>query len=234
MSNVLSLKTRQQRRHKRRDADAVPPQVASTLQLEPNDSPSAIGTPSPLGPGGHIREIGPLGAVAETVASNEADPFKLDSAMVTSAVLLDWLGQQPITFHRVFVDITGNVISAIWLTYALSSLTSDVRSAMDDQGLYQFNFSTEGCSSQTGLTALEQKKCILNLQQLGLVIKTSARAQRGQVRISINLQGLANQMLEHSKSLALAMHQQGAFDKQVDVNLLQARSNARAQRRAAL
>ena len=39
---------------------------------------------------------------------------------LAQATLLNWLGQSPITFHRIYVDITGSVVSGLWLSYALN------------------------------------------------------------------------------------------------------------------
>jgi hypothetical protein len=214
-SNVSPLKTRQERRHSR--GLAVPAPAQGSAQVEVDCLPS----------------IGPITVQEPPYKGAESDVGQLNTSDLTKAVLLDWLGQQPIMFHRVFVDITGNVISAIWLTYAVSSLTSDIRNAVDKNGLYQFNFNTSHCTAQTGLTSAEQKKCLLNLQQIGLLTKPSARALRAQVQVGINLQYLADRMLEHSQPLYVAMQQHGAMDEPLDVVHLQARSSARAQRQQA-
>lgn len=42
-----------------------------------------------------------------------------DSEFLKSALFLELIGQEPITINRAFVDLTGNVLSALWLTYAM-------------------------------------------------------------------------------------------------------------------
>lgn len=42
-----------------------------------------------------------------------------DENYLQSAMLLDLVGQAPITINRAFVDLTGNVLAALWLSYAV-------------------------------------------------------------------------------------------------------------------
>ncbi len=37
----------------------------------------------------------------------------VDRALLNQAVMLNWLGQQPVSFHRSYVDVTGSVVAAL-------------------------------------------------------------------------------------------------------------------------
>ena len=79
-------------------------------------------------------------------------------------MLLEILGQAPIVFHRLFVDLTGSVTAALWLSYALAALDSPA--AMADGW---FGKSQDDWRRDTGLTRREQESARRRLRDLGLI-----------------------------------------------------------------
>ena len=83
---------------------------------------------------------------------------------VDPAVLLEILGQAPIVFHRIFVDITGSVTAALWLSYALYAL--EAHPAHHDGW---FSKSQDEWQRDTGLTRREQETARKRLRVLDLL-----------------------------------------------------------------
>lgn len=97
----------------------------------------------------------------------EAERFSAaDSEPLRPEMLLEILGQAPIVFHRIFVDITGSVTAALWLSYALYALDSPAASA---QGW--FGKSQDDWRRDTGLTRREQESARRRLRELGLIVE---------------------------------------------------------------
>ena len=105
------------------------------------------------------------------------------------AVLLDLYGQQPLAFHRVFVDITGSVTSALWLSHAVGLANS--RSG--DEGI--FSQSQDECQHATGLSRREQEGARARLRDIALL---SERRLGRVVEYHLDLRRLAQQLLDHS------------------------------------
>ena len=96
---------------------------------------------------------------------SERRTVRLDAdAGIEPAVLLEILGQAPIVFHRIFVDITGSVTAALWLSYALYAL--EERRAGDDAW---FSKSQDEWQRDTGLTRREQETARKRLRALELL-----------------------------------------------------------------
>ena len=55
----------------------------------------------------------------EAGTRRSSDSCLADAGVVGELVVLEILGQAPIVFHRIFVDIMGSVTAALWLSYAL-------------------------------------------------------------------------------------------------------------------
>ena len=91
--------------------------------------------------------------------------FEADHAeWIEPALLLEILGQAPIVFHRVFVDITGSVTAALWLSYALYALDA---AGVPDGGW--FDKSQHDWQRDTGLTRREQESARRRLRALALI-----------------------------------------------------------------
>ena len=83
---------------------------------------------------------------------------------IDPAVLLEILGQAPIVFHRIFVDITGSVTAALWLSYALYALEE---SPPIQAGW--FSKSQDDWQRDSGLTRREQETARKRLRELDLL-----------------------------------------------------------------
>ena len=101
------FKNRRQRRAKVVRPDFTPVSWGGRIAGQAVDAPTALPTlpsfPSPVEEG--------------------VDALRLADSSLTQAILLDWLGQQPIAFHRIYVDISGSVTAAVWLSLVLSRMS---------------------------------------------------------------------------------------------------------------
>ena len=105
------LKNRRQRR-----AKVVRPDFTSVNWSSKDSSP--VATPP-------VPTLPKLPVAANSASAEEgSDAMQLADSSLTQAVLLDWLGQQPIAFHRVYVDISGSVTAAVWLSMVLAHMAS--------------------------------------------------------------------------------------------------------------
>lgn len=100
------------------------------------------------------------------------------------AVVLELFGRAPVAFHRAFVDVTGSVTSALWLSHAigLAKLAGDE----------MFQMSQNDCSEVTGLSRREQETARARLRAAGLV--TEARQGR-LVGFRVDFQAIAERLL---------------------------------------
>ena len=96
-----------------------------------------------------------------------------DSEFLKSALFLELIGQEPIIINRAFVDLTGNVLSALWLTYAMER---ERRSESED--FFEILMSSSCCTKDTGITRAQQQTCRKTLVDLGIL-----HEQAGQGRI---------------------------------------------------
>lgn len=100
------------------------------------------------------------------------------------AVVLELFGRAPVAFHRVFVDVTGSVTAALWLSHAIGV----AKQAGDDM----FQMSQEECSEATGLSRREQETARARLRAAGLV----AEARQGRlVGYRVDFQAIAARLL---------------------------------------
>ncbi len=105
------------------------------------------------------------------------------------ALLLDILGQPPISFHRCYVQITNSVTAALWLSYAVYHVIEhggEFASAEGTDGW--FSKSQLQWEHETGLTRREQEAARKNLALLGLLQeKQPGLNQPLQFRIDMDL-----------------------------------------------
>lgn len=145
------------------------------------------------------------------------------------AVLLNWLGQQQVVFHRIYVDITGGVVPALCLSHLLSQLMVALQQEPDlvQGGEYPFKLDTELCKQETGLSSQEQRRSLATLLDLGLL--RSDRGRRSGLHHLV-LPRLAELMLARSAPLHSALRAaSGASYPSLD--LLELRSRARQDKR---
>ena len=118
---------------------------------------------------------------------------------LAQATLLNWLGQSPITFHRIYVDITGNVVSGLWLSYALHLASRAAPKEFEDND-FVFGMSARDCEVATGITRGQQAGCRRALAELGLLSETGG--QRRAPTYRLHMDKVADRMMHASKTLA--------------------------------
>lgn len=116
------------------------------------------------------------------------------------AALLDWLGQAPIAFHRVYVDLTGGVLPALWLSSAMDRVASAHATSFEANGDFVFSMSAHECESVTGISRSQQVSCRKALVELGLI---SEHAQQRKTTIyRLHLDRIARGLLTQAAPLA--------------------------------
>lgn len=90
-----------------------------------------------------------------------------ESYYIHSALMLEWIGQTPIMIHRAFIDLTGNVLTALWLSYAVEK----AKECIDQDGgnSVLISMPASECEKQTGITRAQQQTCRKSLIALGLL-----------------------------------------------------------------
>jgi hypothetical protein len=130
-----------------------------------------------------------------------------EEALLEEARFLHWFGQETIAFNRGYVEITGNVVSALWLCFVLERMHDEVRSGrarlVDEH--YQFRLTSADCEAETGITRAQQAGCRAQLEALGLL---KVEGARGKVACyTVNLRRLREIMTEQSRPLLAALQQ---------------------------
>lgn len=159
------------------------------------------------------------------VEESPVPPFQqLHDEATNQAVLLNWLGQQQVVFHRIYVDVAGGVLPALWLSHVLSQMLVALQQSPDaaGNGEYLVQLDAMVCQTDTGLTPAEQRKCIAILADLGLIVPDRPRAPN---TCRLRLQRLTDLMIEHSAPLAAAIRE--STGNAPDLDLLEARSRVR-------
>mgnify|MGYP003601538259 CR=1 FL=1 len=121
---------------------------------------------------------------------------------LAQATLLNWLGQSPITFHRIYVDITGSVVSGLWLSYALN-MASRADPKEFDGNDFVFGMSARDCEIATGITRGQQASCRRALAELGLLSETGG--QRRAPTYRLHMDQVADRLMYESRTLADAL-----------------------------
>lgn len=133
-----------------------------------------------------------LSATAPIDWSVEVPP--VDRELLKQAVLLNLLGQPPVTFHRSYVDITGGVVSALWLSHAMD------KTVASPNGGHVLEMTARKCEEETGITRAQQATCRRQLIALGLL---SEEDRRGNVRrYRIHADRLAQCLMRQAQPLA--------------------------------
>lgn len=121
-----------------------------------------------------------------------------DTNHIHSAMMLEWLGQAPVTIHRAFIDLTGNVLAALWLSYAL-----DRAPGQDQVGSVLVEMTSAECLKDTGITRAQQQTCRKALVDLGILTEEGDKGRALQYRI--NTQRLMDLLIKQAQPLADAM-----------------------------
>lgn len=123
-----------------------------------------------------------------------------DSDFLSSALLLDSIGQEPITINRAFVDLTGSVLSALWLTYALERPRTT-----ETEDFFEILMPSSCCTKDTGITRAQQQTCRKSLMDLGILHEDAGQGRVITYRIS--KKRLMELMQQQAMPLARALRQ---------------------------
>lgn len=171
------------------------------------------------------------------VASNVSNVPPEDHEVLWSAVMLDWLGQEPVAFHRSFVEIAGNVVAALWLSYILhpAHRIAPPAGVPQDPERAIVVLDVPRCTRDTGLTREDQHAAWKAAEDLGLLLRWPVESDE-LPHGGINLRRLADLILQHSQETAEALRQ-AQSDRGVvlafDPDVLDAKARRRAEERAA-
>jgi len=126
------------------------------------------------------------------------------------AALLEWLGQSPITFHRAYVDITGGVLPALWLSCAMVRVAGAKASEFERNGDFIFEMSSSECERETGISRGQQAGCRRQLIAKGLMSEQAE--QRKATRYRLHLDRIARILLIQAGPLAESLQAAGSYD----------------------
>lgn len=126
---------------------------------------------------------------------------------IQSAMMLEWLGQAPITIHRAFIDLTGNVLAALWLSYALERSPGK-----EESGSVLIEMTSAECQKDTGITRAQQQTCRKTLADLGILTEEGDKGRALQYRINTQrlMDLLVKQVQPLTEALSLSNQQQAA------------------------
>lgn len=116
------------------------------------------------------------------------------------AAMLEWLGQTPISFHRAYVELTGGVVPALWLSHAMSRVTSARAHEFEPDGDFVFSMTAIECEAATGISRAQQLTCRRALAAAGLLSERSVKRQPTVFRL--HLDAIARKLLAQSAPLA--------------------------------
>lgn len=217
------LKNRRQRRAKVVRPDFTPVSWSGRIVGQAVDAPTALPTlpsfPSPVEEG--------------------VDTSRLADSSLTQAILLDWLGQQPIAFHRIYVDISGSVTAAVWLSLVLSRMSGISSEQIGATGIHNFTLARTQCEAETGLTESEQRKAHRQLVKAGVLsVSYSKKNETHPSRtpsptFKLDLRKLTALLLARSEGLAEMVRHSAALAPTLDVQALERQAQARSMRRRA-
>ncbi|MBX3686998.1 MAG: hypothetical protein KF909_12730, partial [Rhodocyclaceae bacterium] len=126
----------------------------------------------------------------EAGTRRSSDSCLADAGVVGELVVLEILGQAPIVFHRIFVDIMGSVTAALWLSYALYAL------AKHPERESWFWHTARDWLESTGLSRREQESARRVLVGRNLVLQQRA-GMPARLHFKVNLDELGRGLTVH-------------------------------------
>jgi hypothetical protein len=237
------LKNRRQRRAKilRPDFTAAGRQARTPSEVELGPAETLSFKAENAAPAVKRTALPRLPALPTTCAKevHEVPKVALAESSLTQAILLDWLGQQPIAFHRIYVDIGGSVSAAVWLSLALSHMAGADTPDIDANGVYQFTLAKTQCEAETGLTKVEQRKAHRQLSEVGILSVSYPEKNEtyptatASPSFKLDLKRLTALVLGHSENMADLLRRASTLAASLDVQALERQAQERAKRRSA-
>lgn len=116
------------------------------------------------------------------------------------AALLEWLGQEPVSFQRCFVEIAGGVLPALWLSHAMRHVSRARAGEFEPNGDFRFAMSSSECEAATGLTRAQQAGCRRSLINQGLMSEQAEK--RKTIVYRMHLEHIARALMVQAAPLA--------------------------------
>ena len=116
------------------------------------------------------------------------------------AALLEWLGQETVSFQRCFVDIAGGVLPALWLSHAMRHVSRARAGEFEPNGDFRFAMSSSECEAATGLTRAQQAGCRRSLINQGLMSEQAEK--RKTIVYRMHLEHIARALMVQAAPLA--------------------------------
>ena len=138
-----------------------------------------------------------------------------ESSLRGEALELIWFGGETISFNRSLADVTGDVLSALWLTHVLDQRPATLRAGRGYiQGhSYTFTMTGQECQEATSITRAQQATCRKQLAELGILSESSGRGKT--IAYTIHLDRLLSRLEEVvATPVRLAMEQAYAPKRQ--------------------
>lgn len=175
----------------------------NVIELRPNRAQRRRALRPPAAPTPVSED--PVHSAAAVTLADCAAPQAIDRELLNQALMLDWLGQRPVSFHRSYVDLTGSVVAAVWLSYAMDRMAGAERGALDEHGDFRFEMTAQECEQGTGITRAQQATCRRLLSQRGLLTEYRQRGRIAHYRIHV--ERLAQCLLHQAAPLAARLAQ---------------------------
>ncbi len=119
-----------------------------------------------------------------------------------SAMLLEWVGQAPVTIHRAFIDLTGNVLCALWLTYALEKANAWEHGASKN-GMVAIDMTSAECERDTGISRAQQQTCRKVLVQMEILSEVGGQGRA--IQYTLDTHRLLDLLMRQAQPLADAL-----------------------------
>lgn len=132
----------------------------------------------------------------------------IDENLRQEAVLLQWLGQETLSFNRSYVDVTGNVLSALWLSYVVDRIPTYLREGTGSAAGDAFSFAMTGqeCEAATGISRAQQVTVRRQLAEAGLLNESGSRGKA--VLYTVHLDRLRTRLQDTAQPLMDALQAQ--------------------------
>jgi hypothetical protein len=136
----------------------------------------------------------------QVTPENASGELRILPNALGQGVLLEWLGQAPITFHRAYVGIAGGVLPALWLSRAMERVAKAHAAEFEANGDLVFAMSAQECEIATGITRAQQVSCRRTLIAQGLISEHAE--QRKTILYRLHLNRIARKLMAQSAPLA--------------------------------
>ena len=165
--------------------------IAQTLQTTLDLSEAKAFLPSKS-----VLDTSPL--VTPQVPIHESMTIGGTGLTLSQATLLNWRGQAPISFHRIYADVAGVIVPGLYLSHLLNRVSHAMPSEFDGND-YVFVMPFTECETVTSITRNQQVTCRKSLIDAGLL---SEHVPYKKNTYRLHMQAVAEAMTKVSNYLA--------------------------------